>query len=54
MAKSKEWVDGYLTALCDFAWWKDGELLVGCGMHTHKEIVEKTLKENNLTKEDLK
>lgn len=50
---SKEYIKGYLTALYDWAWWKDGELLVGSGNHTYKEIKEKMIRENNLTEKDL-
>lgn len=54
MTKSKEWVKGYLTALHDFAWWKDGTMLVGSGIYTYTQIADKILKENNMTREDLK
>ena len=30
--KDKRFLDGYLAALYDYAWWKDGEMQVGnCG-----------------------
>lgn len=31
---------GYLQALYDFAWWKDGVQYVGCGVKTLKQAQE--------------
>ena len=46
MLRSKEWIEGYLTALYSFAWWRDGVQYVGSGRYTYQEIKENILKEN--------
>jgi len=53
MAEKKDWINGYLTALHDFAWWKDGEMYVGIGVYTYKEIKDRTLRENGITESEL-
>ena len=44
--KSKEWIDGYLEALFDWAWWKDGIMYVGSGNRTYSEIKSNLLEDN--------
>ena len=36
----KFYTEGYLDALYNFAWYKDGRMLVGCGIKTYKEAAE--------------
>jgi hypothetical protein len=48
MPKSKDWIEGYLTALYDFAWWADGTMYVGSGVYTYQEIKDNILKENGM------
>lgn len=38
--KSVEWLRGYLSACYNFGVWKDGEILLGCGMTKYKNIKE--------------
>jgi hypothetical protein len=42
------WVDdytrGYLDALYDFAWYKDGDQFVGCGINSYQLAKENFLK----------
>ena len=40
---SNDWLEGYLTALMDYAWWKDGVQYVGCGVKTLKEVKERAI-----------
>ena len=35
---------GYLKSLRDWAIWRDGEEVVGCGVYTYKEIVKSLMK----------
>ena len=35
---------GYLKSLKDWAIWRDGEEVVGCGVHTYKEVVKSLMK----------
>jgi len=31
---------GYIEALCDYAWWKDGVQYVGCGVRTLQQAID--------------
>jgi len=33
-------LEGYITALRDYAWWKDGKQYVGCGFKTLKQAIK--------------
>jgi hypothetical protein len=35
--QKRAYCHGYLDALYDFAWWKDGVLYVGSGVYTYKQ-----------------
>ena len=43
---NKTYQDGYLQALYDYAWWKDGIMYVGCGRKTYKQAKEEFIKKN--------
>ncbi len=38
--ESKEYRDGLRDALIEFAWWKDGEQLLGCGITKLKDVLD--------------
>ncbi len=42
-AEKQAFIKGYLEALYDYAWWKNGVMYVGCGVVTYKEAHRKFL-----------
>lgn len=34
------WIDGYLSALYDYAIWRDGEMYLGCGIDKYADIAK--------------
>ncbi len=42
--KSIDWLEGYLSALYNYATWHDGEMVVGCGIVRYVDIKGKILK----------
>lgn len=48
--RQRAYQDGYLRALHNYAWWKDGVQYVGCGVKTLQQAIEDFEKGKNHAK----